>query len=393
VGPLLAMTAQRYPSGSDPISYVSLSAARRASTRPVGGSPSGALEIVGVDEVLRATRRAFLSDQVGFADASDRHVRDDESRAGLECRVEIAAGNLLHQVDARGGMPHPNHVEPLRLVQRTQRAGRCAERFEAALGTLEVVVAVAEPQVSVFRESRHTVERHRLSSDQQVFNLLVCERRKQIDQVGGEVHRDSRFATIAAPFARQLRGAEPQSPGAKRRGRDRRWPLPAPSLGSTPFDAERLCLRESPRQDSIGRIRRSFRAVDAPLADPDPGDEPSSAAPIDVTAKEGTVGGYVGPADTLDGTAFDLYEVVVTQNGTLSVTLGEVSTGNMYLLVARKPTGDTLGNSDTIAGDGNWYASAGRQLEVPIAVSPGHYLIKVYNGNATYKLTTSFKST
>jgi hypothetical protein len=45
------------------------------------------------------------------------------------------------------------------------------------------------------------MQRDGLATDQQVLNAFSVERRKQIGQVGGEVHQGSLAATMLAPFA------------------------------------------------------------------------------------------------------------------------------------------------------------------------------------------------
>jgi len=104
---------------------------------------------------------------------------------------------------------------------------------------------------------------------------------------------------------------------------------------------------------------------------------------VDVAASQ-TISG------TLESERSNCYQFTVANNGTLSITLGEVSVPNVHLLVAEKPDGDTLTDADTIAGDGNWYAWPGSPLEVSVPLAPGTYLIKVHNGNATYNLILSF---
>ena len=142
------------------------------------------------------------------------------------------------------------------------------------------------------------------------------------------------------------------------------------------------------------KLTTSFEAVEAELPEEDPGDAPDTASPLgDLTSgSEVSVGGYVGPADSNAGIEYDLYEFEVTNNGTLHIMLGEVSAGKVYLQVAQKPDGDTLGSADVVAGNGNWYANTSQPLETAVPLPPGTYLIKVYNGNATYKLTTSFEA-
>src|SRR6478735_3612274 len=145
----------------------------------------------------------------------------------------MAARDVLQEIDASRWMPHPDDIQTASVPKAIQDLTRGTEGRQGSKCAFEIVDSAANPDVGVLREARNAVQGDRLPTHQKVVNLLVVECRKQIDQVGGEVHPGSPFATTLGPSARQPRVVRQESSSARTRDRSRRRRAPGRDRPST----------------------------------------------------------------------------------------------------------------------------------------------------------------
>ncbi len=86
----------------------------------------------------------------------------------------------------------------------------------------DVVRRGVEPQIQIFRRPRAGVQRHRVAPDHQVTHSGACERRKHLDQIGGQGHRGVASSTLSAKARSRPRSVPPARPGPRMPGRPRR---------------------------------------------------------------------------------------------------------------------------------------------------------------------------
>jgi hypothetical protein len=148
------------------------------------------LERADVTPILRPPDRPLVHDEIVTTNEGDWYSADVRHHASWPRCREVEPREGLEEVDASGDPTHPDDLvrrgrselgdEVWWDTESEQRRGRALDVFRGAV----------EPQVEVLRRPRAGVQRHGVAADHQVANSGVAERRKHLDQIEGQAHRD-----------------------------------------------------------------------------------------------------------------------------------------------------------------------------------------------------------